>query len=75
MANMEDLIAQQLGVVCFEPTTSAVIGGLALFLEVFGFSTCLVFALRRRKDSTKDEPICYDNTVEGSSDLACSAPY
>lgn len=72
---MEDLIAQQLGVVCFEPTTSAVIGGLALFLEVFGFSTCLVFALRRRKDSTKDEPICYDNTVEGSSDLACSAPY
>lgn len=75
MANMEDLIAQQLGVVCFEPTTSAVIGGLALFLEVFGFSTCLVFALRRRKDSTEDEPICYDNTVEGSSDLACSAPY
>ncbi|KAM7307241.1 uncharacterized protein ISCGN_010877 [Ixodes scapularis] len=74
-SSMEDLIAEQLGVVCFEPTTSAVIGGLALFLEVFGFSTCLVFALRRRKDSTKDEPICYDNSIEGSTDFPSSAPY
>ncbi|XP_077550168.1 uncharacterized protein LOC144163204 isoform X2 [Haemaphysalis longicornis] len=74
-ASMEDLIAEQLGVMCFEPTASAVIGGLALFLEVFGFGTCLVFALRRRKGHATDEPICYDNSVEGSTDFACSAPY
>ncbi|XP_070381269.1 uncharacterized protein [Dermacentor albipictus] len=74
-ASMEDLIAEQLGVMCFEPTASAVIGGLALFLEVFGFGTCLVFALRRRKGHAADEPICYDNNVEGSTDFACSAPY
>ncbi|KAL3221270.1 hypothetical protein MRX96_029602 [Rhipicephalus microplus] len=74
-ASMEDLIAEQLGVMCFEPTASAVIGGLALFLEVFGFGTCLVFALRRRKGQSSDEPMCYDNSVEGSTDFACSAPY
>lgn len=74
-ASMEDLIAEQLGVMCFEPTASAVVGGLALFLEVFGFGTCLVFALRRRKGGAADEPICYDNSVEGSTDFACSAPY
>ncbi|XP_064477427.1 uncharacterized protein LOC135391203 [Ornithodoros turicata] len=72
--NMDDLISEHLGVVCFEPTTSAVIGGMLLFIEVFCFSTCLAFALRRRKGKPKDEPICYDNTVE-SSDFPCSPAY